>query len=440
MKYAGLTEYATDYCRHYTSTRERTPLGVGPWLSQLRENGWKAFSKNGFPTMRNEDWKYLKLDELAAQDFEQGGWIPPEVVKELEPLADHIPFMDCYRMVFAEGLYVPELSSVGRGIEGVTISPMSAALHPEQDRLTAALGSLIDVESMPLAALNTALFGDGAFVHLKKAARLDRPLHLVFISGVTDRPVVTHPRSLFIVDEAAEMEVIESYLSASGKEYFTNAVTEMVLARSAVLNHHQWHETRPGDSQFHTLAASVAGRARMHTESISFGEGLTRSDIETALTGPDAEALMNGVFHTDGDGHFDLRSIIEHCVEDCRSFENYGGILDGNSSGSFNGTIKVFEDAQRTDSKQSSRNLLLSENARMNTRPQLEIFADDVKCTHGATIGQLDKDALFYLKARGISEQAGRRLLVQGFARERLEEIVDPEIREHATRRLMERI
>jgi Fe-S cluster assembly protein SufD len=301
------------------------------------------------------------------------------------------------------------------------------------------VGKLASYDLHAFTALNAAFMHDGAVVQIANGVEVDRPIHLLFVTDATAAKGMMHPRNLIMVGKNAKATVIESYVSTSDAMYFTNAVTEVSLADGATLQHYKMQ--REGSRAFH-VSTTEANQARdSHYVSFSFaiGGALARSNVYTTLDGDGGGATLNGLFMLDGQQHSDHQTQIIHAKPNCFSRELYKGILDDRSHGVFNGKVYVHPIAQKTDGKQTNNNLLLSETAQVDTKPQLEIFADDVKCTHGATVGQIDQVALFYLKSRGIDASLARRLLTYAFAAGVLETIEVDEVREALEKMTLER-
>jgi Fe-S cluster assembly protein SufD len=291
-------------------------------------------------------------------------------------------------------------------------------------------------EGGPFVALNAAFLEDGAFVHLKRGHRLPDPLHLLFLG--TGK--ASHPRNLYVVEDGAACDVVETYASLAGARQLTNAVSEIALAPGAALAHYRLQLEAEGSYHFGSVRARLERRARLVSHAVTCGGALTRSEITAALDGEEAHCTLNGLYVIRGTQHVDNYTRIEHRKPHCESHELYKGVLDQRASGVFTGRIHVFPDAQKTDAYQASANLLLSEEAMVDAQPQLEIYADDVKCSHGSTIGQLDRDALFYLRSRGLPETKARHLLVRGFAGEVSDRLEVRAVRERVEGILAERL
>lgn len=393
---------------------------VPAWLRSVRKSGIAHFADSGYPSTRQEEWKYTNLDSLRALPFEPV-ITPPPVVDgaSVESLA--LIKNSHSRLVFVDGHFVAGLSRMGG--EGITLLSLKQALRAQLPGLEEHLARHARVEDNPFVALNTAFFQDGAFIQVFPGAQIEAPVELLFISTAPVLGAAVHPRNLILVGADGGVKVIEHYVGAGGQGALTNAVTELVLGEGARLEHCKIQDESEETFHVASIHASQAARSVCRSHSISLGSRLARSNIHFVLAGPETESLMNGLYMADGNRLVDHHTTIDHAQPRCVSHEFYNGILGGMAHGVFNGKIFVRKDAQKTDARQTNRNLLLSDGAMIDTKPQLEIFADDVKCTHGATVGQLDDEAIFYLRARGIDHDEARRMLIQAFAGEILERI-----------------
>ncbi|MCI0420515.1 MAG: Fe-S cluster assembly protein SufD, partial [Acidobacteria bacterium] len=294
---------------------------------------------------------------------------------------------------------------------------LAEVLEKQAELVQPHLARYAGVSKEPFAALNTAFTADGAFIYLPKDSVVEEPIHLLFLStGERNRPLVSHPRILVLAEANSQARILESYASLGEGVYFTNAVTEVVAGENAFIDHYKLQRESLEAFHISTVQVQLGRSANVSTQSISLGGALTRNHVNTVLDGEGGEATLNGFYLVNGRQHVDNHTCIDHAKPHCNSHELYKGILDGKARGVFNGRIIVRPDAQKTDSKQTNKNLILSEEALVNTNPQLEIYADDVKCTHGATIGQLDADSIFYLRSRGIDLESARHLLTYAFA------------------------
>ena len=397
------------------------------WLQGVRRTAIERFTALGFPTTKNEDWHFTSVAPIAEADFrahQAGGDVSRE---------DLVPFRfgatDWTELVFVNGRFAPELSALDRLPEGIRVADLDSAWEREAELLERYLTRVAGFEEHAFTALNTAFLRHGAVVHVAKEMVVDRPIHLLFVSDANAAKGASHPRNLVVVERNAKATVIETHASLGDATYFTNAVTEIVVAEGATLNHYKVQ--RESMRAYHVDTTEVRQGRDSHYISFSFaiGAALSRTNIYTHLEGEGCGSTLNGLYMVDGEQHVDHQTLIEHLEPNCFSREVYKGILDGASHGVFNGRVYVHPEAQKTDGKQSNNNLLLSQHARIDTKPQLEIFADDVKCTHGATVGRIDETALFYMKSRGVNATVARQLLTYAFAAEVLEQLEVEEVR-----------
>lgn len=389
---------------------------AGPaWLRLIRERAIARFAALGFPTTRDEEWRFTSVAPIAERAFERAADGAARVsAADVARLSMTGP--DAAAIVFVNGRYAPELSAPGALPDGVRLTSLRAALASDPELVEPHLARLAAVEHHAFAALNTALFEDGAFVLVPANQVVERPLHLLFIATAPDRPAVAYPRALIVANENSQVRIVESYAGLGDEVYFSNAVSEVVVGQHAVVDHYKVQ--RESLRGFHVggLHVHLGRSAGFTTHSIALGGALTRNDVIAVLDGEGGECTLNGLYIADGRQLVDNHTTIDHAKPHCDSHEVYKGILAGQAQGVFNGKILVRRDAQKTDAKQTNRALVLSDEAQVNTKPQLEIFADDVKCTHGAAVGQLDEDAIFYLRSRGLDLAQARAILIQAFA------------------------
>jgi Fe-S cluster assembly protein SufD len=402
----------------------------GPeWLLPVRRLAIERFAQLGFPTPRNEDWHFTSVAPIAEVQFQPirspSGGVQPD------QLARFTFGAEWPLVVFVNGRFNARLSTLSRLPAGVRAIDLARAWAEMPELLERHLGKVAPFQEQAFTALNTAFMNDGVVVHVSRDATVELPVHVVFIADANAAKGVTHPRNLIVAERQSSATVIESYVSLGDATYFTNAVTEVVVEDGATLSHLKVQRESP--RAFHVHTVETIQRRDSHFVSFSFATGaaLSRTNIYTTLGGAGSGATLNGLYIVDGEQHVDHQTRIEHAEPNCFSREIYKGILDGSSHGVFNGKVYVRPAAQKTDGKQTNNNLLLSERARVDTKPQLEIFADDVKCTHGATVGRLDEQALFYMKSRGIDDARARHLLTYAFAADVLETIpLPPMVRE----------
>lgn len=403
------------------SARRMTEKGPD-WLRRLRRAASVRLSQEGFPTIRDEDWKYTNVAPIARIPFQPAGHQMNGF--SLERLGK-LRFCDlgCHRVVFIDGYYSEEFSSVERLPRGVKVLSLARLLESSPETVEPYLGRYARLEEHAFNALNAAFMVDGAFVFVPKGSVVDEPIQLLFLSTARHPAVVSHPRNLVVAENNSQVTLIETYVGVGTEVYFTNPVTEVVVGDYAVVDHYKLQCESASAYHVATMQFQQGRSSNLRSFSIALGGGLVRENLNSILGGEGAECLLNGLYLVTGQQHIDNHTRLEHAKPHCSSRELYKGILDGRSRGVFHGRILVHKNAQKTDSKQTNNNLLLSDETLINTKPQLEIYADDVKCTHGATIGQLDKDALFYLRSRGIAEKAARSLLIYAFASDMIERI-----------------
>jgi Fe-S cluster assembly protein SufD len=392
-------------------------------LQDLRQRGRERFATFGLPSRRQEEWRFTRLKGIEEEIFQ-----PPDVVASR---VDISPWRvsDAHLLVFVDGIFSPEVSDVSDLPDGVVVSNLVLATASESKAVSEHLGSLAGLELHPFAALNTALVADGAFIHLPAGVELERPIQLVFVSGSEGRSTLSAPRILIVAEAASRATVVEQYLGDGGAS-LSCPVSEIVLAEDAVLDHVVVQEEEISAHHLAVRQIRLAAASRYSAQTLSLGGALTRSDIGVVLDGEGVEASLDGLYLADGVQQADTHLTVRHARPDCSSHQLYKGILAGSARAVFNGRIIVDQDAQKTDANQSNRNLLLSDSATVHSNPQLEIFADDVRCTHGSTVGRLDEEAVFYLRSRGIARDEAIRMLTLAFAREVLERVPVEALRE----------
>jgi Fe-S cluster assembly protein SufD len=400
-----------------------------PWLRKLREDAFARFCETGFPTTRDEDWRFTNVTAIARTAFR------PASPAKLTDLASWRIEGMAAQLVFVNGRFARELSQVDGLPKGVTVASLRERIESHPEEVEAHLGRYADTQRDPFCALNTAFIGDGAYVHVARGVVVDTPIYLLYLSTKEDVPTMTHPRNLIVAEDQSQVAVIEDYASVGGESVvFSNAVTELIAGESTVAQHYLIEREHLKAFNVQTLRIQQGRSANVASHSVLLGGGLVRNNVHPVLAGEGGECLINGLFMGTGRQHLDNYMHVEHAAPHCGSRQFYNGILDGHAHGVFHGRIVVHKAAQKTDAKQTNRNLLLSDDAQIDTKPQLEIYADDVKCTHGATIGQIEENALFYLQSRGISELEARKLLLMAFAEECVDRMHSTVAREHVAR------
>jgi Fe-S cluster assembly protein SufD len=417
------------------------------WLQLLRAQGMARFEELGFPTTKNEDWHFTSVAPIAERLFHVAMTSEAGISSE-GSTAGMVAGADLKRftfdqpgwhtLVFVNGEFSPDLSSYAGLGEKVRVNSLAKAIRSGIGRPERHLGKIAEFSGHAFTALNTAFIRDGAFVELQSDAVVEQPIHLLFVAE-GEGEAVSHPRNLVVAAPNSRATIIESYVSIRDSCYFTNAVTEIALGEGARIDHYKIQ--RESEKAYHVGTTQIRQErdSQLHSFSFAVGGSLARTNIYTSLEGAAATCTLNGLYLTDGVQHIDNQTSIEHIAPNCPSHEIYKGVLDGRSHGVFNGKVYVHPEAQKTDGKQSNNNLLLSPTARVDTKPQLEIFADDVKCTHGATVGRLDEVAMFYLNSRGISRETARMLLTYAFAADVLETIELAPMKEELERMVLSR-
>ncbi len=397
--------------------RRRELAGSGPdWLQQLRREASARFESLGFPTSRHEEWKSTNIAPLIRTPFQPAasGDNPAESrLPEAARLSLGGP-----RLVFVDGHHIPELSSATDLPDGVWVGSLSQAVATVPTRVRPYLTRRGSDEGTAFAALNGSLFDDGAFVLIPRNVEMEHPIHLVYVSSGGPSPTASHPRTIIAAETGSRAVVVETYCGIDDGVYLTNALTDTFICDNASVEHYRLQCESPSASHVSTSKSHQTRHSIYVNHNIDLGAALARHDAVAVIDGEGAECRLNGLYMTHSGQHVDNQTVLDHARPHGDSRELYKGILDDKSRAVFNGRIVVREGAQKTDAKQSNPNLLLSEGARAHTRPQLEIYADDVKCTHGATIGRMNDDAIFYLQSRGIPRSEARDLLIEAFAGE----------------------
>ena len=409
-----LAKLENNYQRAFSTARESSP--TVPWLELVRNSAMDRFEQLGFPTVHEEEWKYTNLASFAKRKF------VPAVRSESVAIDSSrfvYPETTAGHLVVVNGFLSEELS-VKTGLENIVAVDLLNAVGDARYNKVARgyLARNASYHNSGLASLNTAFLQSGLFLWIPKGVTVETPIQVTFLTDAAEADVATFPRLLVVAEENSSATLIETFVSTGEQQYFTNAIAEIVLKEGARLEHYRMQ--RESVKAFHTSVTSASlGRSSSYdTTSINLGAKLSRHDVSVVLDHEGAECWVDGLYLVGADQHADTHSVIDHQQPHCTSHQLYKGILDGNARAVFNGKVFVREGAQKTDAMQTNKNLLLSQHARVDTKPQLEIYADDVKCAHGAAVGQIDQDELFYLQARGINPELGRNLLTYGFAEE----------------------
>ncbi len=425
-----------EYLGQYAALRRALPGADLPWLTSLRDGAAARFQAQGLPTSALEAWKFTHLDRLSRQIYAPGS--AGDAAVTAEQLA-HFRFAGLCEilLVFVDGqfradLSDPQLGDAGALPEGLTVLSLARALAKSPDLVRAHLAGPEADPAQALAALNLALAADGAVIKLAAGAKLAQPLHLLFLTSPVSGQA-SHLRNLIVAEDGADATIVETYAALPGaaSNAWTNVVTQVAVAENAVIRHFKVQSESLEAT--HTSASDITLAASAHYDSFALATGaaLARHEVRAKLTGDRAAATLNGVYLGRGRQHQAQRTDVEHLAQDTTLSETYKGVLDGRAHGAFLGRIHVGHGARGTDAQQSNRNLLLSDHAVADSKPELEIYADDVKCAHGATVGDLEREPLFYLRARGIGEAEARALLIEAFAAELIDRIEDETLRGH---------
>jgi len=394
------------------------------WLARLRDRGMLRFEELGFPTIHDEEWRFTNLAPITSQELHPA---PAISLDDADVLPWAIDGLDQVRLVFVNGRFSRELSLLRSLPAGVSVQSLASALAQGHPLVEKHFGRLADLESNAFSALSAALFEDGVFVHVPPGVVVEEPIHALFITTSLSETPQIHTRSLIVAERETKLSVIEDHVSLREGPAFTNALTEIVAGDGSYVRHTRLERENMEAMAILALHAEQGRDSDFASHSALLGGALVRNGIYPTLKGTGGTSLLNGIYVAVGSQHHDTHMRVRHAEPHCGSRQFYRGILDDRARGVFSGRIIVHEGAQKTDAKQTCMNLLLSEESHVEAKPQLEIYADDVKCTHGATVGQIDSDALFYLQARGIDEGLARTLLIFAFANEVLDRIeIDP--------------
>jgi Fe-S cluster assembly protein SufD len=414
----------------FTELARETDRGSPFWLRSLREDAFARFCATGFPTTREEDWRFTNVGALARTPFRLGRRGGQNLtVSDLE--AWRIPNAAA-RLVFINGRFSPPLSSPNPLPAGIMVRSTREEIAKSSDAAAAEFARFLRDERDPFCALNLAFAADGASVKVTRGTIVKEPIHLLFVSVSESEPVMAHPLNRIVAEDESQLSIVEDYVSiGAATPALSNATTELIAGRNATVEHILMEREHRSAFNISTLRIEQERNANVASHSFLLGGALVRNNVHPRLAGEGGECLINGLFIGSDRQHLDNYMLVEHASPHCASRQFYNGILDDQAHGVFQGRIVVHKDAQKTDAKQTNRNLLLNDDAQIDTKPQLEIHADDVKCTHGATIGQIEEEALFYLRSRGIAEAGARRLLLEAFAGESLDRIAPGPAREY---------
>jgi Fe-S cluster assembly protein SufD len=412
---AMASDHSLHFIDQFSRQRDSLPGQQWPWLRHLREEALAAFLAGGFPNQRQEEWKYTSVAAIAQSRFSLAPSLDAELEQRIASQLSTLALPGTRRLVFIDGRYAPACSDLGPLPAGVTITSLAACLEQPSVPLHAWLEPQAPYASA-FAALNTACLADGAYIELAAGTVLAEPLHLLFIAASDER--VTHSRTLLRAAEGSRACLIEQHVALGARRYFSNVATDLLLGPGVQIEHHKLQNESVEAFHIAATRADLAADSHLLSTAFAFGSALARTDLNVELNGIGASCSLDGLYLADGHRHLDQHTRIDHRRPRGTSRELYKGVLAGAGRAVFNGKVIVQPAAQQSDAAQSNRNLLLSAQAEIDTKPQLEIWADDVKCSHGATVGQLDDEQIFYLRSRGIDEAAAQALLTYAFAAE----------------------
>ncbi len=427
--------------KQYNQHKQQLPGHLLPWLRAMRERAINHFAEQGFPDSKDENWKYTNLKQLQKTEFQLA-----QALTENHLATQPEPIRHCaaseHLLVFINGVYNSHLSSTSGLPEGVILCSFAQALQEHPLLLSAALGNINNEQSPVFSALNTALMSDGVFLSAPEDTQINSPVHCLFISLPENQGVICNTRLLLLLNNNSRLTLLEHYMDLAAPDAQTtlgetkcrqnliNVVTEITLGRQAQLDHYKLQNHSLNSSHITAMYVQQQQQSVFRSHSYSLGAALARHDIQVRLSEPQAECFLNGVYLTDGHQHVDYHTQIEHSAPECSSQQIYKGVIQDQSRAVFDGKVKIPPDAQHSTARQINKNLLLGEQGEVDTKPELQIYADDVVCSHGATVGQLDPQSLFYLQSRGISEKDAQAWLVYGFIKEVLEQINNISMRE----------
>lgn len=428
MNKTMMTQQPHDVYRSHFEVLEQHLNGeTGSAVHGIRSRAFGKFLELGFPGPKHEEWRFTNIAPIAKSAFKPAASFAAPAISSADVERFTFGGLHCTRLVFVNGRYAPQLSFLASLPEGATVGSLAEALVSHPDIVRTSLAKHAAYDDNTFTALNTAFMQDGAFVHVPDGKLVEDPIHVLFISTGAEDAFVVHPRNLIIAGNGSQVSLVESYVANGKGVYFTNAVTEFILGEQSVVEHDKFQDEAAAAFHIGTIHIHQKRKSNYTSNSIALGGALVRNNITVVLDAEWCEATLNGLSLATGDQLVDNHTTIDHAKPNCQSHELYKAILADRSRGVFNGKIFVRKDAQKTDAKQTNKTLLLSDGATIDTKPQLEIFADDVKCTHGATVGQLDEEQLFYLRAKGIGVDQARDILTFAFASDVIQRVhVEP--------------
>jgi len=411
-----MTQLADNPMASSTWFADESEGGAPSWLTALRSMAAERFDAVGFPSSKDEEWRFTQLAPITRTQFRLADRQPPG--RQATETAGAFSFGRdaAAELVFVNGHFDVALSKQGRLPHGVRVMNLGEAIECDPQLVRHHLARYATIDANPFVALNSGILRDGAVIHVSRGAAIEQPIHLLFISAGGREPAVWHPRVLAVVEDGAQAVLVETYAGAANGVYLTNAVTEIVAGADSRIDHCKLQQESASGYHVATTQVALGRGSTFVSHSATLGGRITRNDLNVVMAGEHAEATLNGLVLIGGEQHVDNHTLLDHAAANCPSHELFKHVLDGKATGVFKGRILVRPGSQKTDSKQTSKALLLSDDAVMNSQPALEIYADDVKCTHGSTTGPVDEDQVFYLRSRGVAQEAARHLLTYAFA------------------------
>jgi len=407
-------------------------------LKAHEQNAFEAFNRLGIPTSKHEEWKYTRIGSVFNKEFQikpGGGNITMKDIAAVRMAG----YEDANELVFVNGIYNPDLSTVSS--RELVVQPLQdASLNEYAGIVQKHLGHSSRYAKDGVHALNSSFVHEGVFIHIAPGQITEHPVYVYYITDAREANILSQPRNLVHISERAEVEIAETHHTLGVSESFTNHVLEVIVERDANVNYYKIQNDADHSNHVCTTHFRQTGKSNIHAVTISLTGGIVRNNMSITLEAEHAEAHLYGLYFLKGRTHVDNHTVVDHVKPNCMSNELYKGIIDGDATAVFNGKIFVQQDAQKTNAYQSNKNVLLSDGASVNTKPQLEIFADDVKCSHGCTVGRLDEEGLFYLRSRGISENTARSLLIHAFAIDILEHVKSAVLRDYVDKLIFERL
>lgn len=409
-----------------------------PWLQTMRQQAFECFLEQGFPKRSQENWKYTDISALEKKPLTIAAIDQTHLASELVANLTHLSIEKTYHLIFIDGCYIPQLSNIAALPQETLLIPLSQALLEQTDKIQTCFKAA--ESAAPLQHLNTALLTDGVFLYVPKNTKLMQPVRMLFLTTAKKSDVLVSPRNIIIAESNSECVLLEEHVGIDETHYVKNTFTQIFAAENAKLDYYKIQDE--GSAAFHLSNTQVYQQTNssVHSLSVSLGSRLARDDLDVTLDGKNAECLLNGLYLLSDQQHVDHHTRIDHKASHCNSIEHYKGILSDQSKGVFNGKVVVHPNAQKTSAQQNNQNLLLSKTAEINSKPELEIYADDVKCNHGATVGQISAESLFYLRARGIEKQKAMALLTLGFASEIVNRVKPTELFEYMQQKITGKI